>query len=100
MVNILFDKVWSAHVINSTQNTFSKKQLEQLSTNCAKNEITLYELVHKQNGIVHIMASELGITQSGMTTVCGDSHTSTHGAFGTIAFGIGTIQVAQVFSNQ
>jgi 3-isopropylmalate/(R)-2-methylmalate dehydratase large subunit len=78
----------------------SKKQLEQLSSNCAKNGITLYELGHKYNGIVHVMAPELGITQPGMTIVCGDSHTSTHGAFGTIAFGIGTSQVAQVFASQ
>ena len=78
----------------------SKKQLAQLSENCRKNNITLYELGHKYNGIVHVMAPELGITQPGMTMVCGDSHTSTHGAFGTIAFGIGTSQVAQVFASQ
>ena len=78
----------------------SRKQLEQLSDNCKKNDITLYELGHKYNGIVHVMAPELGITQPGMTIVCGDSHTSTHGAFGTIAFGIGTSQVAQVFASQ
>ncbi|QCE41243.1 3-isopropylmalate dehydratase large subunit [Psychroserpens sp. NJDZ02] len=78
----------------------SRKQLKQLSENCIKNNITLYELGHKYNGIVHVMAPELGITQPGMTIVCGDSHTSTHGAFGTIAFGIGTSQVAQVFASQ
>jgi 3-isopropylmalate/(R)-2-methylmalate dehydratase large subunit len=78
----------------------SRNQLEQLSKNCEKNNITLYKLGHKYNGIVHVMAPELGITQPGMTMVCGDSHTSTHGAFGTIAFGIGTSQVAQVFASQ
>jgi len=78
----------------------SREQLEQLSKNCKKNNITLYELGHKYNGIVHVMAPELGITQPGMTMVCGDSHTSTHGAFGAIAFGIGTSQVAQVFASQ
>ena len=78
----------------------SRNQLEQLSKNCKKNNITLYQLGHKYNGIVHVMAPELGITQPGMTMVCGDSHTSTHGAFGTIAFGIGTSQVAQVFASQ
>ncbi|QKX07688.1 3-isopropylmalate dehydratase large subunit [Aquimarina sp. TRL1] len=78
----------------------SRKQLEQLSQNCAKNDITLYGLGHQYNGIVHVMAPELGVTQPGMTMVCGDSHTSTHGAFGTIAFGIGTSQVAQVFASQ
>jgi 3-isopropylmalate/(R)-2-methylmalate dehydratase large subunit len=65
----------------------SRNQLEQLSKNCLENNITLYNLGHKYNGIVHVMAPELGITQPGMTMVCGDSHTSTHGAFGTIAFG-------------
>jgi len=78
----------------------SRIQLEQLSENCKKNNITLYELGHKYNGIVHVIAPELGITQPGMTIVCGDSHTSTHGAFGTIAFGIGTSQVAQVLASQ
>ena len=78
----------------------SRNQLEQLTKNCKKNNITLYGLGHEYNGIVHVMAPELGITQPGMTMVCGDSHTSTHGAFGTIAFGIGTSQVAQVFASQ
>ena len=78
----------------------SRKQVEQLTANCKKHGITLYGLGHKYQGIVHVMAPELGITQPGMTIVCGDSHTSTHGAFGTIAFGIGTSQVAQVFASQ
>ena len=82
------------------KDALSRKQLEQLSENCKKNNITLYELGHKYNGIVHLMAPELGITQPGITMVCGDSHTSTHGAFGAIAFGIGTSQVAQVFASQ
>jgi 3-isopropylmalate/(R)-2-methylmalate dehydratase large subunit len=78
----------------------SRKQLTQLSKNCKENNIPLYDLGHKNNGIVHVIAPELGFTQPGMTMVCGDSHTSTHGAFGTIAFGIGTSQVAQVFASQ
>jgi len=82
------------------KDALSRNQLEQLSKNCKKHGITLYELGHKYNGIVHVMAPELGITQPGMTMVCGDSHTSTHGAFGTIAFGIGTSQVGQVFASQ
>ncbi len=82
------------------KDVLSRNQLEQLTKNCNKNNITLYGLGHKYNGIVHVMAPELGITQPGMTMVCGDSHTSTHGAFGTIAFGIGTSQVAQVFASQ
>ncbi|MCK0132310.1 3-isopropylmalate dehydratase large subunit [Flavobacteriaceae bacterium F08102] len=82
------------------QDPLSRSQLEQLTENCKKNNITLYGLGHKYNGIVHVMAPELGITQPGMSIVCGDSHTSTHGAFGSIAFGIGTSQVAQVFASQ
>ncbi len=82
------------------KDVLSRNQLAQLTKNCEKNNITLYGLGHKYNGIVHVMAPELGITQPGMTMVCGDSHTSTHGAFGTIAFGIGTSQVAQVFASQ
>ena len=82
------------------KDALSRNQLKQLSENCEENNITLYGLGHKYNGIVHVMAPELGITQPGMTMVCGDSHTSTHGAFGTIAFGIGTSQVAQVFASQ
>jgi len=82
------------------QDLLSKKQVEMLSENCTKHDVTLYGLGHPFQGIVHVMAPELGITQPGMTMVCGDSHTSTHGAFGTIAFGIGTSQVAQVFASQ
>ncbi|WP_179333538.1 3-isopropylmalate dehydratase large subunit [Winogradskyella costae] len=82
------------------KDALSRNQLEQLSENCKKNNITLYQLGHKYNGIVHVMAPELGVTQPGLTMVCGDSHTSTHGAFGAIAFGIGTSQVAQVFASQ
>ncbi|VXB04797.1 3-isopropylmalate isomerase subunit, dehydratase component [Flavobacterium sp. 9AF] len=82
------------------KDVLSKNQLEQLTKNCEKNNITLYDLGHQYQGIVHVIAPELGITLPGMTMVCGDSHTSTHGAFGTIAFGIGTSQVAQVFASQ
>lgn len=82
------------------QDLLSKKQVEMLTENCEKHDVTLYGLGHPYQGIVHVMAPELGITLPGMTMVCGDSHTSTHGAFGTIAFGIGTSQVAQVFASQ
>jgi 3-isopropylmalate/(R)-2-methylmalate dehydratase large subunit len=78
----------------------SRNQVEQLTANCKKNNIELYGLGHQYQGIVHIIAPELGVTQPGMSIVCGDSHTSTHGAFGSIAFGIGTSQVAQVFASQ
>ncbi|MEC5174552.1 3-isopropylmalate dehydratase large subunit [Chryseobacterium nepalense] len=78
----------------------SRNQVQQLTENCRKNHIELYGLGNPYQGIVHIIAPELGITQPGMSIVCGDSHTSTHGAFGSIAFGIGTSQVAQVFASQ
>lgn len=82
------------------QDALSRKQVAQLGENCEKHGVTLYGLGHPYQGIVHVIGPELGITQPGMTMVCGDSHTSTHGAFGTIAFGIGTSQVAQVFASQ
>lgn len=78
----------------------SRFQVETLKQNCAKNGIELYGLDHKYHGIVHIIGPELGITQPGITIVCGDSHTSTHGAFGSIAFGIGTSEVEMVFASQ
>src|SRR5699024_12683722 len=73
---------------------------ETLTKNCADFGIELYGLGHPYQGIVHIIGPELGITVPGKTIVCGDSHTSTHGAFGTIAFGIGTSQVEQVLTTQ
>lgn len=78
----------------------SRRQVEMLTKNCKDFGIELYGLGHPFNGIVHIIGPELGITLPGMTIVCGDSHTSTHGAFGTIAFGIGTSQVEQVLATQ
>lgn len=78
----------------------SRKQVEMLAKNCKNFGIRLYGLGHPSQGIVHIIGPELGITQPGMTIVCGDSHTSTHGAFGTIAFGIGTSEVEQVLATQ
>ncbi len=82
------------------KDALSRNQLEQLTKNCKENNIPLFGLGHPYNGIIHVIAPELGFTQPGMTMVCGDSHTSTHGAFGSIAFGIGTSQVAQVFASQ
>ena len=82
------------------QDALSRKQVSKLTTNCDRHGVTLYGLGHPYQGIVHVIGPELGITQPGMTMVCGDSRTSTHGAFGTIAFGIGTSQVAQVFASQ
>ena len=78
----------------------SRKQVEALVENCAEHGIELYGLGHPYQGIVHVIGPELGITQPGMTIVCGDSHTSTHGAFGAIAFGIGTSEVEMVMATQ
>ncbi len=78
----------------------SRVQVETLSHNCNEFGVELYGLGHPFQGIVHVIGPELGITKPGMTIVCGDSHTSTHGAFGTIAFGIGTSQVEQVLATQ
>jgi 3-isopropylmalate/(R)-2-methylmalate dehydratase large subunit len=76
------------------------KQIETLERNCQEFEIPLYGLNSPNQGIVHVIGPELGITQPGMTMVCGDSHTSTHGAFGTLAFGIGTSEVEHVLATQ
>ncbi len=82
------------------KDALSRMQVDQLVKNCKKHGIELYGLGHPFQGIVHVIGPELGITQSGMTIVCGDSHTSTHGAFGSIAFGIGTSEVEMVFASQ
>jgi len=78
----------------------SRNQVDTLTKNCKEHNITLFGLGHKYQGIVHVIGPELGITQPGMTIVCGDSHTSTHGAFGSIAFGIGTSEVEMVLTTQ
>lgn len=78
----------------------SRHQVDTLIQNCEKFNVELYGLGHPFQGIVHVIGPELGITLPGRTMVCGDSHTSTHGAFGAVAFGIGTSQVAQVMATQ
>ncbi len=78
----------------------SKKQIDTLVANCHANGITLFNIDDPRQGIVHVIGPEQGITQPGMTIVCGDSHTSTHGAFGALAFGIGTSEVEHVLATQ
>ena len=78
----------------------SAKQLDALEKNAAEHDISFWGLGHEKNGIVHVVGPEYGITVPGATIVCGDSHTSTHGAFGAIAFGIGTSEVEMVLSTQ
>ncbi|MBW8330781.1 MAG: 3-isopropylmalate dehydratase large subunit [Prolixibacteraceae bacterium] len=84
----------------SIKDELSRHQVEMLKNNCAKYGIVHHGLGSDGHGVVHIIGPEMGITQPGMTIVCGDSHTSTHGAFGAIAFGIGTSEVEMVLASQ
>jgi 3-isopropylmalate/(R)-2-methylmalate dehydratase large subunit len=84
----------------SIKDELSRNQVEMLKKNCANHGIVYHGLGTEGHGVVHIIGPEMGITQPGMTIVCGDSHTSTHGAFGAIAFGIGTSEVEMVFASQ
>ena len=78
----------------------SREQVQTLERNCAEFDVPIYSLGSDRQGIVHVIGPELGVTQPGMTVVCGDSHTSTHGAFGALAFGIGTSEVEHVLATQ
>lgn len=78
----------------------SKRQIDTLTENCAQFGVKLFDLNAKEQGIVHVIGPELGLTQPGKTIVCGDSHTATHGAFGALAFGIGTSEVEHVLATQ
>jgi len=82
------------------ENNESRIQVETLENNCKEFDVVLFPLLDKRQGIVHIVGPEQGITQPGMTIVCGDSHTATHGAFGALAFGIGTSEVEHVLASQ
>src|SRR6266850_667359 len=90
------------HSVSTTDRTLpildndAKLQFDALEKNCRESSVRLFDMNSKNQGIVHIIGPELGITQPGQTLVCGDSHTSTHGAFGTLAFGIGTSEVEHV----
>ncbi|HVI35531.1 MAG TPA: aconitase family protein, partial [Gaiellales bacterium] len=80
--------------------TTSRTQIETLRKNCAEFGVPIRPLGNQQQGIVHVIGPQLGLTQPGMTIVCGDSHTATHGAFGALAFGIGTSEVEHVLATQ
>ena len=84
----------------SIKDELSRHQVEMLKMNCIEHDIVYYGLGSEGHGVVHIIGPEMGLTQPGMTIVCGDSHTSTHGAFGAIAFGIGTSEVEMVLASQ
>ena len=89
-----------ASTLAMIRDQLSRTQIETLERNCAEFGVPLYSLGSERQGIVHIIGPELGVTQPGMTIVCGDSHTSTHGAFGALAFGIGTSEVEHVLATQ
>ena len=78
----------------------SSRQVQALRNNCQEFGIRLYDINDPKQGIVHVIGPEMGLTQPGMTIVCGDSHTATHGAFGALAFGIGTSEVEHVLATQ
>ena len=82
------------------EDSIARKQIETLRSNCVEFGIELYDIDSPEQGIVHVIGPELGLTKPGMTIVCGDSHTSTHGAFGALAFGIGTSEVEHVLATQ
>src|SRR5580700_7117079 len=90
----------TADIDRPVADPISAKQLAVLASNCGEFGITCYPMGHANQGIVHIIGPEQGLTQPGMTIVCGDSHTSTHGAFGALAFGIGTSEVEHVLATQ
>src|SRR6185436_1131403 len=82
------------------RDSLSRRQVEALRANCRDFGISLYDIASGRQGIVHVIGPELGLTLPGMTIVCGDSQTSTHGAFGALAFGIGTSEVEHVLATQ
>ena len=82
------------------EDPIARNQIETLERNCETHEIELHRLGSDRHGIVHVIGPELGLTRPGMTIVCGDSHTATHGAFGALAFGIGTSEVEHVLATQ
>jgi 3-isopropylmalate/(R)-2-methylmalate dehydratase large subunit len=95
--NVPTDGTMAARLI---ADELSRVQVETLERNCEEFGIPIYSLGSERQGIVHVIGPELGVTQPGMTIVCGDSHTSTHGAFGSLAFGIGTSEVEHVLATQ
>jgi len=84
----------------SAADEIAERQMSALESNCRREGVALYGMGHARQGIVHVIGPELGLTQPGLLIVCGDSHTSTHGAFGALAFGIGTSEVEHVLATQ
>src|SRR6266849_1313697 len=104
----LYQKIWDCHVVHESPGQpaliYIDRHLIHEGTSpektCRESGVRRSDITSRHQGIVHIIGPELGITQPGQTIVCGDSHTSTHGAFGTLAFGIGTSEVEHVLATQ
>ena len=99
-IGTLDHSIPTKNIFGKLADEFAAKQIEVFRENCKKNNIKFFDIGAQHQGIVHVFAPELGLSQPGMTIVCGDSHTSTHGAFGALAFGIGTSEVEQVLATQ
>ena len=99
-IGTLDHSIPTKNIFGNIADEFAAKQIEVFRQNCTENNIKFFDLGTEHQGIVHVFAPELGLSQPGMTIVCGDSHTSTHGAFGALAFGIGTSEVEQVLATQ
>jgi 3-isopropylmalate/(R)-2-methylmalate dehydratase large subunit len=99
-IGTLDHSIPTKNIFGKIKDEFAAKQIEVFRENCQKNNIKFFDIGMEHQGIVHVFAPEIGLSQPGMTIVCGDSHTSTHGAFGALAFGIGTSEVEQVLATQ
>ena len=99
-IGTLDHSIPTKNIFSKIEDKFAAEQIEVFRRNCKENNIKFFDLGAKHQGIVHVFAPEIGLSQPGMTIVCGDSHTSTHGAFGALAFGIGTSEVEQVLATQ
>jgi 3-isopropylmalate/(R)-2-methylmalate dehydratase large subunit len=99
-IGTLDHSIPTKNIFGRIADEFAAKQIEVFRENCQKHNIKFFDIGTENQGIVHVFAPEMGLSQPGMTIVCGDSHTSTHGAFGALAFGIGTSEVEQVLATQ
>ncbi len=99
-IGTLDHSIPTKNIFDKITDEFAAKQIEVFRENCRANNIKFFDLGAQHQGIVHVFAPEIGLSQPGMTIVCGDSHTATHGAFGALAFGIGTSEVEQVLATQ
>ena len=99
-IGTLDHSIPTKNIFGKIADEFAARQIEVFRQNCTENNIKFFDIGAEHQGIVHVFAPEIGLSQPGMTIVCGDSHTATHGAFGALAFGIGTSEVEQVLATQ